>query len=202
MKVIKTPSSQGRGYAFNVGADVADGDIMLFLRADSLVPPGYDETLRRELSLSGVVLTAFKFGFDNAFASSSARSTSSKALSIVSAYHNLVASLCQMPRGSQGLALTASYFHVRKFPSDVKLLEDVSFVSAVRDEVVGTPGAIRLLEQTLRCSPEEAITVGILKHSFIHLLAFSMRKYLNMADETIYKWCFVRIPKCLEGIVI
>jgi glycosyltransferase involved in cell wall biosynthesis len=205
LKVIKTPSTQGRGYAFNSGADVADGDVLLFLRADSLLPPGYDETLRRELSSPGVCMTAFKFGFDSSSSccSSGGAGISPRALSLLSAYHNLVASLCQLPRGSQGLAVTTRYFKTRRFPADVKLLEDVVFVRAVREECLSQEGgAVRLLEQTLRCSTEEASTVGILKHTFIHLLAFAMRNYFDISDDIIYKWCFVRIPKCLESIRI
>mmetsp|Transcript_10834 Transcript_10834/g.23832 ORF Transcript_10834/g.23832 Transcript_10834/m.23832 type:complete len:314 (+) Transcript_10834:65-1006(+) len=204
LRVIKVPSSHGRGYSFNSGADIADGDLLLFLRADSLVPPGYDETLRRELSSHNVHMTAFKFSFDSPAAIADPFS-SVKALSIVRIYQNLMSTVCKLPRGSQGLAVTHDFFQTNKFPSDVVLLEDVGFVSAARRVLLtcgGSEGGIRILEQSVLSSPEEAVKVGVLQHTLINVLAFSLRHFFRVSDETIYRWCYVRLPKCLKNVKV
>lgn len=56
-----TKATGGRGPALNQGASLADGDILLFLHADTLVPPGWDNVLRHSLANPSVLATAFKF---------------------------------------------------------------------------------------------------------------------------------------------
>ena len=203
LKVVKISSALGRGYAYNNGADVAGGDVLLFLRADSLVPPGYDETLRRELSSPNICVTAFKF--DQYFGSLTADKPtpiSPSALFCLALYQNMLSVICKLPRGSQGLAASADFCRSHRFPDDAILLEDASFVLSVRTQLLrqGQVQGLKVLEQSVLSSAEEAATVGVLKHTFINVLAFSLRCYLGVSDEAIYRWCYVRIPKCLQRV--
>lgn len=60
-----TSSTGGRGPALSRGVEVSDGDIILFLHADTVLPKGYDEILREEFSQNeDVVMTAFQFKFN------------------------------------------------------------------------------------------------------------------------------------------
>ncbi|UCE79092.1 MAG: TIGR04283 family arsenosugar biosynthesis glycosyltransferase [Nitrospiraceae bacterium] len=53
-----------RASAMNRGASSATGDVLLFLDADSLVPKGYDDLIRKALQQPVVVGGAFEFAFD------------------------------------------------------------------------------------------------------------------------------------------
>jgi cellulose synthase/poly-beta-1,6-N-acetylglucosamine synthase-like glycosyltransferase len=54
-------ASGGRGPTLNAGAKVARGNILLFLHADTLLPVGYDEMVRKELRNESILATAFRF---------------------------------------------------------------------------------------------------------------------------------------------
>eukprot|EP00602_Paraphysomonas_sp_CaronLab_P002253 CAMPEP_0185030996 /NCGR_PEP_ID=MMETSP1103-20130426/18188_1 /TAXON_ID=36769 /ORGANISM="Paraphysomonas bandaiensis, Strain Caron Lab Isolate" /LENGTH=303 /DNA_ID=CAMNT_0027566329 /DNA_START=15 /DNA_END=923 /DNA_ORIENTATION=+ len=172
-----------RGTSLNLGAEAATGEILLFLRADSIVPPGYDETIRRELFTPTVALTAFRFSYDT----NSSTSVANRALYIISLYHNMLASMCRLPRGSQGLALPAARFRDTKYNADI-LLEDVSFVDAIRSDCFNGSGEIKILEQSILSSADDILAIGVLKHTFLHTLAFMLRYHMKASEDFVYRW--------------
>lgn len=54
-------ASGGRGPTLNAGAEVARGNILLFLHADTILPVGYDDMIRNELKNESILATAFRF---------------------------------------------------------------------------------------------------------------------------------------------
>ena len=65
VKVIRsTSTSPGRAYVLNEAAQFAKGDVILFLDADTLVPPGYDESIKSALTNPNVVGGAFEFSLE------------------------------------------------------------------------------------------------------------------------------------------
>ena len=57
VRVIST--APGRATQMNAGAAAATGDILLFLHADTLLPPGYDGSARRALANPSAVAGRF-----------------------------------------------------------------------------------------------------------------------------------------------
>lgn len=195
VKFSKMNSS--RGAAFNSGAEKACGDILLFLRADSIVPPGYDETLRRQMSsTSNTVLTAFRFDFDTA--NTSLSQSMSLSLRIIAIYHNIMSSICKLPRGSQALSVSAVNFRGNKYASELLLMEDVAFVDRLREYCAAVGGEITILEQAVRCSSDDIVTIGALKSSLFSLMAFVSWYHLGFSEEFVHKWFYVRIPRALS----
>ena len=190
------PSNVSRGAAFNSGAEMASGDILLFLRADSIVPPGYDETIRRQLTKSNTVLSAFRFDFDTP--SATLTTSMSLSLRIISTYQNLMSSICKLPRGSQALAITSAIFRENKYANDLLLMEDVAFVDRLRIYCATVGGDITILEQSVRSSSDDIVTIGALKSSMYSLLAFVSWYHIGMSEEFIHKWFYVRIPRALS----
>lgn len=196
IEVKYTPSNVSRGSAFNSGAEKSTGDILLFLRADSIVPPGYDETVRRQLSNTNTVLSAFRFDFDTP--STSLTTSMALSLQIISTYQNLMSSICKLPRGSQALAITSAIFRENKYANDLLLMEDVAFVDRLRIYCATMGGEITILEQSVLSSSDDIVTIGALKSSVYSLLAFVSWYHMGMTEEFIHKWFYVRIPRALS----
>ena len=57
------PTRKGRAVQMNEGAGHALGDILLFVHADSVLPRGYDDTIRSALADPDVAAGAFSLGF-------------------------------------------------------------------------------------------------------------------------------------------
>src|SRR5919199_2859629 len=62
VKVISTTA--GRARQMNAGAAVATGDILLFLHADTQLPPNFDRFVRQALQKPGTVAGAFELRID------------------------------------------------------------------------------------------------------------------------------------------
>lgn len=113
----------GRAVQMNYGAQHANGDILVFLHADSVLPPGWDYQVRRVMRQPRVILGYFGFAINGSF----------------SGRHwiewgaNLRSHLLKRPYGDQGLFIRRNdFFEMAGFPV-VPILEDVLFVKQARN---------------------------------------------------------------------
>lgn len=200
IRFLRGNPKSGRSSSLNQGANNATGDYLLFLRSDSLVPPGYDETIRRELSNPDTLLTAFRFSYD---ITSTRTGYLLNSLNILSFYYNLLSIFCYLPNGSQGYAVTkTTYHHVLHYSPEILLMEDYHFMISLRNISLSGGGKIKILEQSIQNSIDDIITLGILKYTLCNHLAYLLLFYLNIQEETVYRWCYIRIPKSLYFITI
>ena len=111
-------SNRGRGIQQHTGACQAQGDILLFLHADTWLPKGFEIVIERALSDSKTVFGAFHLGHH----------PSTAFLNLVALMANLRSLLLKIPYGDQGLFMRRSdYFRVGGF-KDLPLMEDVDLV--------------------------------------------------------------------------
>ncbi len=111
-------SKRGRGIQLHVGACKAQGDVLLFLHADTRPPKGFAMMIERTLSDPKTVFGAFRLGHH----------PSTAFLNLVALMANLRSLLLKMPYGDQGLFMRRSdYFRVGGF-KDLPLMEDVDLV--------------------------------------------------------------------------
>jgi len=196
VKYIPPTTGGRRGSSYNCGAEAASGEILLFLRADSIVPPGYDETLRREMLKSKTVLTAFRFDFERPSVAALSKSME-YSFRIICCFNNLISSICKLPRGCQALAVRTTFFRENKFANDLTLMEDVSFLDRVRQHCAATAGDIVLLDQCVRCSSDDICSMGALKFTLFNVLAL-LAWQAGLPEEVIQKWLCVRFPRLLS----
>jgi uncharacterized protein len=147
---------RGRAHQQNVGAEEARGEHLLFLHADTLLPPGFGPEVCRALGRTGVAGGAFSFRLD------SRRGP----LRWVERGANLRSRLFGLPYGDQALFLRAEVFRgLGGFPEQ-PLLEDLELVWRLR-----RLGRIVILPLPATTSARRWLTGGLWKTSALHLLA-------------------------------
>lgn len=119
-RVIKTP--RGRARQMNAGAALARGEYLLFLHADTLLPPGWADEVRRILRTPGTAAGAFHFRVDQRL----------KGMGLIEAMVYGRTRWLGMPYGDQAIFITSRVFgRVGGYP-DLPLMEDVALMRALR----------------------------------------------------------------------
>jgi rSAM/selenodomain-associated transferase 2 len=126
VKAIDSPA--GRAHQMNLGAQVATGDILLFLHADTCLPSGFDALVRAALSPDSQ--SAHKTPIAGAFPLKiDADSINLRWVEWGVAWRS---QFLQMPYGDQALFLKAETFHqVGGFPA-LPIMEDFELVSRLK----------------------------------------------------------------------
>ena len=142
-RVITGPP--GRALQMNHGADIARGRILFFVHADSRLPRGFDELIRRALSRPGAVAGAFRLRID----------APGMSLRFIEFWANLRSRHLKMPYGDQGLFLKAERFHqAGGFPA-LPIMEDFELMRGLRSQ-----GGIMILPAVIRTSPRRWLNMG------------------------------------------
>ncbi len=106
-----------RAGACNAGAAVAVGDVLLFLHADSRVPPAYDRSIGLALDRPGAVGGAFEFGLDGP----------QWRLRFVELVNRVRYGFGGAYFGDQGLFVHRAVFHALRGFADRPIMEDSDF---------------------------------------------------------------------------
>lgn len=124
-RIIAAP--RGRGAQMNVGADAAKGRVLLFLHADTTLPPGADAVLLDGLRRSGRVWGRFDIRIEGA----------SPLLPLVGALMNARSRATGIVTGDQAMFVTrAAFAKAGGFP-DIALMEDVALSKRLKR--IGAP---------------------------------------------------------------
>jgi rSAM/selenodomain-associated transferase 2 len=150
-KVIAAPP--GRAMQMNWGAQAAAGDILLFLHADTRLPPQWDERVQQTLNQPGVVAGAFHLAIEG----------EEPGLRWVEWGVGVRSRLFQMPYGDQAIFLTAKVFHgLGGFP-DLPIMEDFELVRQLRRR-----GKVAVVPAAVLTSGRRWQQLGILRTTLIN----------------------------------
>jgi hypothetical protein len=114
--------SGGRAAQQNAGAAVAQGRLLLFLHADTLLPENYAELIRRTLADPATVAGAFRFRTDGA----------RRALRVMEWGTNIRSTIFQWPYGDQGLFMEKRVFEELQGFAPLPIMEDFDLVRRLR----------------------------------------------------------------------
>jgi rSAM/selenodomain-associated transferase 2 len=115
-RVLKAP--RGRGWQMNVGAAATTAPMLLFLHADTLLPPTFKGRIAETLNRPGVSVGAFSLAFSGRHPK----------LAVIAHLANLRSRLLGLPYGDQALFTTRRLFaRVGGYP-EMEIMEDVVFV--------------------------------------------------------------------------
>ena len=115
-------ASRGRARQMNAGAGLAAGRVLLFLHADTVLPPGAQAAVLSALQEPGVVGGRFDVRFDNPRA----------AFRMIAGLMNLRSRLSGIATGDQAIFVRRETFDRMGGYADIPLMEDVEFTRRLK----------------------------------------------------------------------
>ena len=163
---------RGRARQMNHGARHAGGDILLFLHADTLLPPGGLDAVRRALQQPGTVGGAFRLIITPA----------TPALRLVAWGTNLRSRFGGLPYGDQALFVSRRVFEELGGYDDVPFMEDIRLVQALRRR-----GRLAILPQAVATSGRRWQRDGILFTTARNILLMTLY-FCGVQPATLKRW--------------
>lgn len=143
-KVLASPP--GRARQMNLGAVHATGDILLFLHADTILPPEGLDAVRHAMQPPQIVGGAFRLVIEPA----------TRGLRLIAWGANLRSRFGQLPYGDQALFVRRSLFEMLGGYADEPFLEDVKLVRAMRRH-----GRLTLVPKPVQTSGRRWLSEGV-----------------------------------------
>jgi rSAM/selenodomain-associated transferase 2 len=148
-------TDKGRGVQLNIGAGMATSEILLFLHADTVLPPAFSELVIDCLAQEETILGSFSLEIQPA----------SLLLRLICAGANLRSRFLQLPYGDQSLFIRKTDFEtIGGFP-ETPIMEDYTFVKLAKKL-----GKVRTLPQTVTTSARRWQTIGPIRTTCINQL--------------------------------
>jgi rSAM/selenodomain-associated transferase 2 len=121
-EVISIVSEKGRGHQMNVGASLAQGDILIFLHADTRLPPDALKKIAQVLENEKYVGGAFDFGIDS----------DRLVLKYIAARARFRSRLNRIPYGDQAIFVRRSYFDKIGRFKEIPVMEDIDLMRRIK----------------------------------------------------------------------
>lgn len=171
--IVRTLSEPGRARQMNHGASLAQGEILLFLHADTLLPAHALARVATALADTRFVAGAFDLGFD----------TSRSIFRLTEKYVALRTRLTMIPFGDQAIFIRRPYFEKIGGYAEIPLMEDVELMRRIR-----TRGdRICIIPEKVLTSPRRYEQEGILYCTFRNW-ALQVCYKAGVSPERLAKW--------------
>ena len=170
-------SAAGRAQQMNRGAQQAQGDILLFLHADTHLPTAGLEAVRQVMQETPVVGGAFRLAF----------LPSTSALRVIAWGANLRSRYARLPYGDQALFVRHDCFDALGGYPEVPFLEDVQLVQRLQRQ-----GQMALLPQTVHTSGRRWLQDGVVYTTLRNNLVLGLY-FCGVSPVTLNRWyCYRR----------
>ncbi|MEP0880263.1 TIGR04283 family arsenosugar biosynthesis glycosyltransferase [Trichocoleus sp. ST-U3] len=165
-------STAGRACQMNAGATAATGDILLFLHADTSLPPEFEKLVPLTLAQPGTVAGAFELKIDSPI----------RSLRLVERMVNWRSRFFSLPYGDQAIFLKASVFHdIGGFP-DLPIMEDFELIRCLR-----RLGRIAIVPTPVLTSARRWHKLGVLKTTLINQIVI-LGYFLGVPSSHLVKF--------------
>lgn len=145
-------SPAGRGNQMNRGAEAAEGDLLLFLHADTCLPPGGLSKIESLMAKEGIVAGCFSLSFEE----------SGFLLSLYALFSRINHLL--FTYGDQGLFMTRRIFELIGGFQKIPIMEDVEIQKRLRKM-----GRFVKIRQPVVTSPRRFLAYGIIKQQVLNM---------------------------------
>ena len=151
-KVINC-QTKGRAHQMNAGAAQAQGEILLFLHGDTLLPPNYDQQIRETMANIETIAGAFSLKIAG----------KKRGLRWVEKLTNWRSHYFSLPYGDQGIFLKTSTFRIMGGFPELPIMEDFELMLNLRKR-----GKITILSTTVLTSGRRWQKLGVFKTTIIN----------------------------------
>lgn len=148
-------SLKGRGSQMNEGARMSTGDVLLFLHADSQLPPHWESEILNVMKDPNFVGGAFSFAIDG----------KGMFFRFTEFTTNTRGRFFSLPYGDQAYFVRKDVFEQMKGYPVVPIMEDVIFWRRLRHR-----GRVRILPYPVKTSPRRWLEYGKVRVMWIHAL--------------------------------
>ena len=164
-------SNPGRAAQMNVGAEIAQGTILLFLHADTEVPKDFDRWIQEGLD-EDAIAGAFELKIAD----------QNWLLRTIEWGVAIRSRFCQLPYGDQGIFLKSETFHqLGGFP-ELPIMEDFVLIQTLRKK-----GRITIVPVAVLTSARRWQTQGIWQTTFMNQVMI-VGFYLGVKPERLRDW--------------
>ena len=131
---VLTVVGKGRAGQMNAGSDIAEGEILLFLHADTQLPPDFVKLISETFTQPNVIAGAFELSIEGADLS----------LRWVELLVKMRSHLLSLPYGDQGIFITKQVFIESGGFAEMPIMEDFEFIKRLKNqgEIAIAPGAV------------------------------------------------------------
>lgn len=153
-KVIKSPVKM-RSFQMNLGAKNAQGDILLFLHGDSILPPNYFLLINNIFQQENTIAGAFCLKIDD----------NNKVFRLLELMVNMRSHFLSLPYGDQGIFIKKSIFQEMGGFTELAIMEDFELIKRLQKL-----GQIRIVSERIITSARRWQKLGIVKTTIINQL--------------------------------
>ena len=176
-KVISIASEKGRAKQMNAGASIAQGEILIFLHADTKLPEDAFKKIRGVLEEGKYVGGAFYLGIDS----------DRVIFKLISHITSFLCRLTRIPYGDQTIFIKKDYFNRIGRYGDIPVMEDAELMRRIKKE----RKKICMIKDNVKTSPrrweEKGIIYTILINQMIRILYF-----LGVSPDKLTKFYYKR----------
>lgn len=159
--VILIETGKGRGSQMNKGGEAANGEVFLFLHADTKLERGWSRELLSALADESIVGGAFTFKIDNP----------AMRYRLIELWVKLRCTLFSLPYGDQGIFVRRGIFEKIGGYRDIPLMEDVEIIGGLKKE-----GRLALLKKCAGTHDRRWVRKGWMRASVSNQLVMLMYK--------------------------
>jgi rSAM/selenodomain-associated transferase 2 len=172
------PSERGRACQMNRGAEVAVGDVLLFLHADTRLPPGAASAVEQALRHPGVAYGRFDVVFDNP----------RPVFRMIAGLMNLRSRLTGICTGDQGIFVRRAAFERLGGYPEIPLMEDIELTRRLKRVGRLAPLAVRVTTSARRWE-RNGVARTIALMWTLRLLYFC-----GVGPERLHRWYYGTSP--------
>ncbi|MFP4133515.1 MAG: TIGR04283 family arsenosugar biosynthesis glycosyltransferase [Halothece sp.] len=171
VKVIFSPEP-GRAMQMNTGANYATADTLLFLHADTQLPPNYPQQVWETLDQPQTVAGAFQLQINS----------NNSLLRIIEKGVNARSRFFQLPYGDQGIFLRKETFQNSGGFPILPIMEDFQLIKSLQKQ-----GKIRLASASVLTSPRRWENLGIIRTTLINQMII-IGYFLGISPIKLKQW--------------
>lgn len=166
-------TAKGRGHQMNFGAEMADGDILLFLHADSVLPDNGFRIIREVLKDNNVAAGAFDLSIAHP----------KLCFRIIESGANLRSRLTSIPYGDQGIFMKKKVFKRIGGYAEIPLMEDIEISKRLKKI-----GRIIFMRPPITTSPRRWLKNGMVFTTLRDWAIALSYSFLDISPQTLKKY--------------